>query len=93
MYNTIFSGNNGRSIDRRPAMDSSSKVVQGYLTFKHLTCCFQLHFLRQRRHVRQIHIFPVFRVKKGRQNHYNHNFGWERAVSHAKFSDENDYDD
>ena len=74
-------------------MDSSSKVVQGYLTFKHLTCCFQLHFLRQRRHVRQIHIFPVFRVKKGRQNHYNHNFGWERAVSHAKFSDENDYDD
>ena len=27
------------------------------------------------------------------QNHYNHIFGWVRAVSHAKFSDKNNYDD
>ena len=45
-------------------MDSSLKVDQGNLTFDHVTCCFQLHFLRQRRYVRQIRIFPVFRVNK-----------------------------
>ena len=45
-------------------MDLSLKVDQGNLTFDHVTCCFQLHFLRQRRYVRQIRIFPVFRVNK-----------------------------
>ena len=45
-------------------MDSSLKVDQGNLTFDHITCCFQLHFLRQRRYVRQIRIFPVFQVNK-----------------------------
>ena len=109
--------------------------------------------MRERRHVRQIHVFLIFRVIKAnklcllrwllalqsigifrdykhfhnsyilyfstlksvlgkpevtltasmgrsmrlkkttQQNHYNHIFGWERVVSHAKFSDENDYDD
>ena len=33
---TIFSGNNGRSIDRRPSMDSFLKVVSGNITFNHL---------------------------------------------------------
>ena len=49
-------------------MDLSLKVFRGNVTFNHSTTCFQLHFLRQRRHVRQIHIFPAFRVKKLQQN-------------------------